>query len=111
MEDLRPNAFAGGHGRSAVLVFSLGMLQTFDEEELAVAIDHELMHLKNRDPFFRSTMIGLIALSFFNPVPTSRILRRFGRGNIWPTTGQPARSGPKRPLRAPLGRQPRYPVM
>ena len=68
VEDLRPNAFAGGHGRSTVLVFSLGMLQTFDEEELTVAIDHELMHLKNRDTFFRSAMIGLIALSFFNPV-------------------------------------------
>ena len=68
VEDLRPNAFVGGHGRSAVLVFSLGMLQTFDQEELTVAIDHELMHLKNRDTLFRSASIGLIALSFFNPI-------------------------------------------
>ncbi|MGD0817024.1 MAG: M48 family metalloprotease [Methanomassiliicoccales archaeon] len=68
VEDLRPNAFVGGHGRSTVLVFSLGMLETFDEEELTVAIDHELMHLKNRDTLFRSASIGLIALSFFNPI-------------------------------------------
>jgi hypothetical protein len=68
MEDLRPNAFVGGHGRSAVLVFSLGMLETFDQEELTVAIDHELMHLKNRDTLFRSAMVGLIAMSFFNPI-------------------------------------------
>jgi Zn-dependent protease with chaperone function len=67
-EDLRPNAFVGGHGRSAVLVFSLGMLETFDQAELTVAIDHELMHLKNRDTIFRSVSIGLIALSFFNPI-------------------------------------------
>jgi Zn-dependent protease with chaperone function len=68
VEDLRPNAFVGGHGRSAVLVFSLGMLETFDQEEMTVAIDHELMHLKNRDTLFRSASIGLIALSFFNPI-------------------------------------------
>lgn len=68
VEDLRPNAFVGGHGRSTVLLFSLGMLETFDEEELTVAVDHELMHLKNRDTIFRSVVIGLIALSFFNPV-------------------------------------------
>ena len=68
VEDLRPNAFVGGHGRSTVLVFSLGMLQTFDEDEMTVAIDHELMHLKNRDTIFRSVSIGLIALSFFNPI-------------------------------------------
>ena len=68
VEDLRPNAFVGGHGRSTVLVFSLGMLQTFDEDEMTVAIDHELMHLKNRDTIFRSASIGLIALSFFNPI-------------------------------------------
>ena len=68
VEDLRPNAYVGGHGRSTVLVFSLGMLQIFDEEELTVAIDHELMHLKNRDTLFRSAAIALIALSFFNPI-------------------------------------------
>ena len=68
VEDLRPNAFVGGHGRSTVLVFSLGMLETFNEEELTVAIDHELMHLKNRDTIFRSVSIGLIGLSFFNPI-------------------------------------------
>jgi Zn-dependent protease with chaperone function len=68
VEDLRPNAFVGGHGRSTVLIFSLGMLQTFNEEELTVAIDHELMHLKNRDTMFRSASIGLIAVSFFNPI-------------------------------------------
>ncbi len=68
VEDLRPNAYVGGHGRSTVLVFSLGMLQTFDEDELTVAIDHELMHLKNRDTLFRSASIGLMALSFFNPI-------------------------------------------
>ena len=68
VEDLRPNAFVGGHGRSTVLVFSLGMLQTFDEDEMTVAIDHELMHLKNRDTIFRSVSIGLISLSFFNPL-------------------------------------------
>lgn len=68
VEDLRPNAFVGGHGRSAVLAFSLGMLQTFDQDELTVAIDHELMHLKDRDMLFRSVSIGLTALSFFNPI-------------------------------------------
>lgn len=68
VEDLRPNAYVGGHGRSTVLMFSLGLLQTFDEEELTVAIDHELMHLKNKDSLFRSASIALIALSFFNPV-------------------------------------------
>jgi Zn-dependent protease with chaperone function len=68
VEDLRPNAFVGGHGKSTVLVFSLGMLETFNDEEMTVAIDHELMHLKNRDTLFRSASIGLIALSFFNPI-------------------------------------------
>jgi hypothetical protein len=103
VEDLRPNAYVGGHGRWAVLVFSLGMLQIFDEEELTVAIDHELMHLKNRDTLFRSASIALIAMSFFNPIAylsfTAALREREHLADDGSTRSKRSREALKRALR------------
>ncbi|RJS85508.1 hypothetical protein CW706_00960, partial [Candidatus Bathyarchaeota archaeon] len=67
VEDLRPNAFTIGYGRRAILVFSIGLLDLLNEEELAAVASHELAHLKNHDFFFKTLSYTLNIISFFNP--------------------------------------------
>ncbi|MBO3810266.1 MAG: M48 family metalloprotease [Candidatus Brockarchaeota archaeon] len=67
VEDLRPNAFTVGYGRRTMLVFSLGILQTLNERELAAVTAHELAHVKNNDFLFKTVSVSLTLLSFFNP--------------------------------------------
>jgi heat shock protein HtpX len=68
VEDLRPNAFTLGYGRRTVLVFSLGLLNMLDLEELAAVVSHELAHVKANDCFFKSLSYSLSMISFFNPL-------------------------------------------
>jgi len=67
VDDLVPNAFTVGHGRGATLVFSLGLLNMLNLDELSAVIAHELVHIKEKDFLFKSTVNALSVLSFFNP--------------------------------------------
>jgi heat shock protein HtpX len=67
VEDLRPNAFTIGYGERTMLIFSLGMLKTLEERELAAVAAHELAHVKNNDFLFKTASVALALLSFFNP--------------------------------------------
>lgn len=67
VEDLRPNAFTIGYGQRTMIVFSLGILKTLKEKELAAVAAHELAHVKNHDFLFKTVSITLTLLSFFNP--------------------------------------------
>jgi len=68
IDDLAPNAFTVGYGRSAVIVFSLGLLNMLNLEELEAVVSHELAHVKSRDYLFRSIFNSLALLSYFNPL-------------------------------------------
>jgi len=68
VEDIRPNAFTIGYGRRAILVFSIGLLDLLNEEELVAVASHELAHLKNHDFFFKTLSNALNIISFFNPL-------------------------------------------
>lgn len=67
IEDLRPNAFTFGWGRGTTVVFSLGILQLLDREELMAVAAHELAHVKNKDVWFRTAARALAWTHFFNP--------------------------------------------
>ena len=67
IEDLRPNAFTMGYGRQTVIVFSLGLLNSLDANELGAVAAHELSHVKSKDQFFKIFSHSLTLLSFFNP--------------------------------------------
>jgi Zn-dependent protease with chaperone function len=67
IDDLKPNAFNLGHGKKATIVFSIGLLEVLDKEEVYAVAMHELSHLKNHDFFFKITCNALTAVSFFNP--------------------------------------------
>ena len=68
IDDLLPNAFTVGYGRNTVIVFSLGLLNMLDLDELTAVASHELAHVKARDYIFKSTTYALNILSFFNPL-------------------------------------------
>jgi beta-lactamase regulating signal transducer with metallopeptidase domain len=68
VEDLRPNAFTMGNGRKTKLVFTLGLLNILDKEEILAVAFHELAHVKNHDYFFKTFSNALTAVSFFNPL-------------------------------------------
>jgi hypothetical protein len=51
-----------------MVVFSTGLLDIVNEEELSAVIAHELAHIKNHDFLFKATSSALTALSFFNPL-------------------------------------------
>jgi len=67
IDDLLPNAFTIGYGLNTVIVFSLGLLNMLDLDELTVVASHELAHVKSRDYLFKSISYALNLLSFFNP--------------------------------------------
>lgn len=68
VDDLLPNAFTVGYGRKAVIVFSLGILEMLDQEELAAVVSHELAHIKAKDYLFKTLSYVLNIVSFFNPL-------------------------------------------
>ncbi len=68
VEDLRPNAFTMGNGRRTKLVFTIGLLNVLDKEEILAVASHELAHVKNHDYFFKIISNSLTAVSFFNPL-------------------------------------------
>ena len=68
VDDLMPNAFTVGYGRNAIVVFSLGLLEMLDSEELGAVVSHELAHVKAKDYLFRTLSYTLNILSFFNPL-------------------------------------------
>ena len=68
IEDLRPNAFTVGYGRKTMVVFSTGLLDIVNEEELSAVIAHELAHIKNHDFLFKTFSSALTALCFYNPL-------------------------------------------
>jgi Zn-dependent protease with chaperone function len=67
VEDLRPNAFTFGRGRGTTVVFSLGILELLDRQELRAVAAHELSHVKNHDVWFRTAIRALSWVQFFNP--------------------------------------------
>ncbi len=67
IEDQRPNAFITGFGRQTTIVFSLGLLNLLNDDELTAVAGHELAHIKAKDYLFRSLSYSLNVLSFFNP--------------------------------------------
>lgn len=67
VEDLRPSAFTFGYGRGTMVVFSLGILDLLDRQELRAVAAHELSHVKNRDVWFRTAIRALSWVQFFNP--------------------------------------------
>jgi heat shock protein HtpX len=67
-EDLVPNAFTLGCGRSVTVVFSLGILDMLEPEELEAVVSHELAHIKAKDYLFKSLTYTLTFVAFFNPL-------------------------------------------
>ncbi len=68
VEDLRPNAFTIGYGRRATIVFSIGLLNILNKDEVVAVASHELAHVKNNDFFFKTISNALTTVSFFNPL-------------------------------------------
>jgi Zn-dependent protease with chaperone function len=68
VEDLRPNAFTMGYGRKTTLVFTIGVLNILNKDEIFAVASHELAHIKNHDFFFKTFSNALTAVSFFNPL-------------------------------------------
>jgi|GEM_PF-3311234 Zn-dependent protease with chaperone function len=68
VEDLRPNAFTIGYGENSTIVFSIGLLNLLDHEEIAAVAAHELGHVKHYDFFYKTLTSALTVVSFFNPL-------------------------------------------
>jgi Zn-dependent protease with chaperone function len=68
VEDLRPNAFTVGYGENTTIVFSIGLLNTLNEEEVVAVASHELAHVKNHDFLIKTFSSALTVVSFFNPL-------------------------------------------
>jgi heat shock protein HtpX len=67
-EHLQPNAFTVGRGKSAMVVFTMGILNALDPRELEAVAAHELAHIKNGDFNLMSFVTALKIVFFYNPV-------------------------------------------
>ncbi|MCX6655396.1 MAG: M48 family metalloprotease [Candidatus Bathyarchaeota archaeon] len=67
-EHLQPNAFTVGRGKSAMVVFTMGILSALDPRELEAVAAHELAHIKNGDFNLMSFVTALKIVFFYNPV-------------------------------------------
>jgi len=56
IEDLRPNAFTIGYAENSTIVFSIGLLNILDREEVSAVASHELAHVKNYDFFTKQPL-------------------------------------------------------
>ncbi len=77
-EHLQPNAFTVGRGKNAMVVFTMGILDTLDPRELEAVTAHELAHIKNRDFSLMVVVTSLKLVFFYNPfayLATSMISR------------------------------------
>jgi heat shock protein HtpX len=77
-EHLQPNAFTVGGGKNAMVVFTMGILDTLDPRELEAVTAHELAHIKNRDFSLMVVVTSLKLVFFYNPfayLATSMISR------------------------------------
>ncbi len=77
-EHLQPNAFTVGRGRNAMVVFTMGILNTLDQKELEAVASHELAHIKNRDFSLMAVVTSMKLVFFYNPfayLATSMISR------------------------------------
>ncbi len=54
-----PHAFAAGHGRSASLAVSAGLLRALPEHELDGVLAHELAHIRRRDVLVQTVAVVL----------------------------------------------------
>ncbi len=68
VEDLRPNAFTIGYGETSTIVFSIGLLNILDHDEIAAVASHELGHVEHHDFFYKIVSSALTIVSFFNPL-------------------------------------------
>lgn len=68
VEEFQPNAFTIGYGKNATVVFSFGLLNMLDKKEVTAVVAHELMHVKNRDFFYKTLASALTIVSFYNPL-------------------------------------------
>jgi len=66
MDEKQPNAFATGRDKNhAAVVFTRGLLEKLDENEIQGVAAHELSHIKNRDILLSSiivVLVGVVAL-------------------------------------------------
>jgi len=67
VESLEPKAFVTGWGSRTSIVFSLGLLEMLNDQEVEAVVAHEIAHIKNRDCFFEPGVKVLRMVSFFNP--------------------------------------------
>lgn len=67
VEEIEPKAFMVGGLGEATLVFSIGLIEVLNEDEIEAVAAHEIAHLKNRDHFFEAAVNALKMVSFFNP--------------------------------------------
>ncbi len=67
-DHLQPNAFTVGRGKNAMVVFTMGILNTLDQRELEAVAAHELAHIKNRDFGLMTVVTSLKLVFFYNPV-------------------------------------------
>ena len=61
-----PNAFVFGY--PACLLISKNLIKCLSEEEIRLAIYHELSHIKNKDTLLKPLLQALRILFFYNPV-------------------------------------------
>ena len=80
VEDLRPNAFTIGYGENTTIVFSIGLLNILDHDEIAAVAAHELEHVKHHDFFYKTLSSALTVVSFFNPLAYIVSLQGKGKG-------------------------------
>jgi Zn-dependent protease with chaperone function len=66
-EHLQPNAFTVGRGKNAMVVFTMGILNTLDLKELEAVTSHELAHIKNGDFSLMAVVTSLKLVFFYNP--------------------------------------------
>jgi len=102
MEDLRPNAFIIGRRNRSTIVFTLGMLGSFTPSEMEATIAHEMMHLRHNDQLFRSTMMALNALSFYNPLAYLSARSALREREHWADTGSICEGYPSSELESAL---------